>query len=858
MTVIVGATGARDVLTQAEAAARVRQVADVNYRLELDLHAAQDSYGGRAVVTFSVLDASRPLFLDFTGGITSLRLDGVPIEPDHRGHRIHLPVERLGERAVLEVDYHNEHDHSGAGFHRFVDPEDGEEYVHSDFEPFAAHRLFPCFDQPDIKGTYELTVDAPAAWSVVSARMAAVEPLPDGRRRHRFPRSQRFSTYLFAVVAGPYTSVSTVHDGIPMALFARRSMAAILEREAEELFQLTAQGFDLYRSLFGQRYPFDKYDQLFVPEFNAGAMENVAAVTFHDSFLFRDPPTEAQRLERGEVVLHELAHMWFGNLVTLRWWDDLWLNESFATWASFHALERATRFTEAWKRFNGVMKPAAYRDDQRVTSHPIATPVPDTDAAQTNFDAIVYEKGASVLRQLMATIGEDAFAAGLRLHFERHAWGNATLAEFLDALGTAAGHSLDAWAAGWIRTKGTDIITATWQEVDGRMVDLAVTIEAPDPAAPPRTHAMHLGIVHGVAPDLHITTLPVLAAGPRTVVPAPDALAVPRLVFPNRGDHDYARAVLDERSVAFALESMGELQDATLRQVLWSTLWDMVREGRLSSVDYLDAVARLLPAEADEELADAVLEHAIGALGSYTPEDRRAEQASRFIERALDVVESTGTDGASDLGRTWLRAAVAAGPDAVGTLALDWLLELADQDGGGTLPVDQDLRWSLAIAASAAGREDAAARIDREAARDRSDRGVRARLTAEVASPDPAAKAEAWARINGEGYGSFQLTRAAMRGFQMPSQRELLEPFRDAFFGELRRVFREREYAYARAWLRMLYPGLWAEASMVERARTLLTELGPEEATLARHLRETIDDQERMIRVRARAAQAAP
>ena len=855
MIVSDGVTAARDILTQAEAAVRARQVADVSYRLELDLHSGQDVYDGRAVVSFAVLDRSEPLFLDFTGSVTALLLDGQPITADQRGHRLVLPADRLGERVVLDISYQNAYDHSGSGFHRFVDPEDGAEYIHSDFEPFSAHRLFPCFDQPDIKATYALTVDAPGNWSVVSATTAApAETLPGGRHRHRFPVTKRFSTYLFAVVAGPYARVDAVHDGIPMTIYGRLSMEPILRNEAAELFQITTQGFDLYRTLFGQPYPFDKYDQLFVPEFNAGAMENVAAVTFHDSFLFRDPPTEAQRLERAEVVLHELAHMWFGNLVTLRWWDDLWLNESFATWASFHALTNATRFDEAWKRFNGVMKPAAYRDDQRVTSHPIATPVLDTDAAQTNFDAIVYEKGASVLRQLMATIGEEAFAAGLRLHFQRHAWGNATLVDFLDALGTAAGQPLDAWAEGWLRTSGTDTITATWDEVDGRMQGLTVSVVAPDPHAPARSHAMRLGIVHGSAPDLHITSLPLVASGSRTDVAEVDGLGVPRLVFPNHGDFDYARAVLDDRSVAFALRSLGELQDSTLRQLLWSTLWDMVREGRLSSLDYLDAIGRLLPAEQDEELADAVLEYAVGGISSYTPDDLRPAQAALLIERALDIAESSGPT--TDLRRTWLRAAVAAGGDAIGTHALDWLLELADRDDGA-IPVDQDLRWSLAITASAAGRADATERIERESLRDRSDRGVRARITAEVARPDVAGKAAAWERITGDGFGSFQLTRAAMRGFQWPSQRELLEPFRDGFFTQLRTVFAEREYAFARAWLRFLYPGLWAEPSMVQRARSLLTELGPDEAVLGRHLRETIDDQERMIRVRARAAQPA-
>ncbi len=852
MTRTEASRDARDVLTQAEAADRSRRVSDVSYDLTLQLRAGDDSYDGRAVVRFSLTDRSGPLFLDFTGEVAALTINGRPATADQHDHRVWLRADELAQRMVLEVTYRNRYDHSGSGFHRFLDPEDGAEYVHSDFEPFSAHRLFPCFDQPDLKATYALTVTAPADWEVVSATHAArTEPVEDGRHRHTFPTTARFSTYLLAVVCGPYAVARSIHDGIPMGIFARRSMAAILEREADELFRVTRQGLDLYRTLFGQAYPFDKYDQLFVPEFNAGAMENVAAVTFHDSFLFRDPPTETQRLERAEVVLHELAHMWFGNLVTLRWWNDLWLNESFATWASFHALERATRFTDAWTRFNGVMKPAAYRDDQRVTSHPIAMPVPDTDAAQTNFDAIVYEKGASVLRQLMATIGEDAFADGLETYFGRHAWGNATLADFLGSLGQAAGRSLDAWADGWIRTKGTDVVEATWREVDGRIADLSIAISPSDAAAPPRSHAMTVGLVAGSAPQLHITSIPVLAEGPHTAVPEAQGHPAPVLVMPNHGDLDYARVLLDDRSVRFALASTADVTDSSLRQLLWSTLWDMVRESRLASTAHLEAVIRMLPRERDAEIADSVLEHAVGSLAAYLPEERRAHQAAAFIDRAVTVVLDAT---APDIARTWLRAAAAASGDAIGTAALDRLIDLVDRAPEG-VPVDQDLRWSVAITASAAGRADAGARVDEEASRDRSDRGVRARITAEVARPERAAKAAAWERINGAGYGSFQLTRAAMRGFQWPSQRDLLLPFRDGFFATVRPTFARREYPFARAWMRFLFPGLWAEADVVARAQALLGQLDPAEAVAARSLSETIDDQQRMIRVRARALQ---
>ncbi|MFV2062143.1 MAG: M1 family metallopeptidase, partial [Chloroflexota bacterium] len=322
-------TRTRDVLYREDAVERAERIFEVSYALDVEFEQGQDAYSGHTRLSFRLLETTAPLFLDFTGSVTSMSINGVVVEPDHRVHRLWLAPDLLRTRNSVSIEYRNAFDATGDGFHHFVDPEDGLEYVYTNLEPFSAHRLFPCFDQPDIKATYQLGVNAPADWRVISAETAgAPTPLEDGRRRHEFKRTPRFSTYLFSLVAGPYERVGTIHDGIPLGLHGRRSMRRELERAADELFELTAQGLDYYRELFGQPFPFSKYDQVFVPEFNAGAMENVGAVTFNDSFIFRDPPTYGQRLLRGEVVLHELAHMWFGDLVTMRWWDDLWLNET--------------------------------------------------------------------------------------------------------------------------------------------------------------------------------------------------------------------------------------------------------------------------------------------------------------------------------------------------------------------------------------------------------------------------------------------------------------------------------------------------------------------------------------------------
>jgi len=852
MSVIPVSGSARDVLTREEASERHLRVRDVHYDLAFDLVAGSSQYSGHAAITFEVLPGDTPIWLDATGGEPFVTLDGRPLRGAVEGHRIMLPADLPPGPVLVEVDYRNAYDQTGDGFHRFVDPEDDTEYVYSNFQPFDAHRLFPCFDQPDIKGTYQVTVDAPGDWAVVSASRAVVERLPDGRQRHRFERTPRFSTYLLALIAGHWHAVHEERDGLALGLYARRSMARLVEREAAELFEVTRQGFHFYADLFDRAYPFDKYDQLFVPEFNAGAMENVGAVTFHDSFLFRDAPTEPQRLTRAEVVLHELAHMWFGDLVTMRWWDDLWLNESFATYLSFLALDEATRFDAAWRRFNGVLKPLAYRDDQLVTTHPIASDVADTDEAELGFDGITYEKGASVLKQLVATIGREPFRDGVRAYFQRHAWDNATLSDFLDALASAAGRPLEGWARVWLSTASVNTIAADWTVTDGVIERLTLRQTAPADHPTLRPHALTLALVRETPAGLAITAVATSIEGAVADVSGARGLPAPVFVFPNHGDHDYAKVILDPVSMAFARDRLAQIDDPMLRQLAWSALWDMVRDARLRSTEYLAMVREQAPLERDVALLDSILEHAVGALRRYLPEHVRARESHTLVTTALAALRS---GSAEDDRRLWLRLAIAA------AAAPDDIVQLLDiADGltpGADLPIDQEMRWQLAVRQTALGLPGAADRVQIETARDRSDRGQRERIRASVAPPDAAVKADAWARIHGGGYGSDYLTRAALSGFQWHHQRDLLLPYREPFFDEVRQVYRDRDLGYARSYLGALFPSAWAEPAVLERARQLLLDLGPDEVQLRRHLLETCDDMERTIRVRAFAATAA-
>jgi aminopeptidase N len=754
----------------------------------------------------------------------------------------------------LVIEYQNTYDATGDGLHHFVDPEDGANYIYSNLEPFSAHRIFPCFDQPDIKGTYHLSVTVPRDWTVVTADAAVgVSPVQDGRTIHEFPRSQRFSTYLFSLIAGPYVSVESSHDRLPLGLYGRASMRAELERSAEEVFEVTRQGLDYYADLFGRPYPFSKYDQLFVPEFNAGAMENVGAVTFHDSFLFRDPPTYGQRLVRGEVVLHELAHMWFGDLVTMRWWDDLWLNETFATYLSYRCLAAATRFDDAWLVFNGQMRPAAYRQDQLSTTHPVATTVAHTDQAVGNFDAITYEKGAAVIKQLVARLGDDAFRTGLHAYIDRHAWGNATLADFLGALGEAAGASLDEWAQVWLQTASLNVIGAEWQATDGRLTSLQLHQRGLPGQELLRPHATTIGLVTQAAQGrLEVEGIRAEVMDARVDVPEAVGRPEPLFVYPNHGDHDYAIAELDPVSAAFALERLPDLPDPLLRQQTWSTLWEMVRGCSLRSTEYLEAVRRWAPAEVDRSLVGSIVDRAVVAQRRYLPDSSR-EQVSRDLTRA--AIGALRTTADPDLKLVWARTAATFASDPEDITEL-----LALTDGGWSvadLEPDQQLRWSLAIKAVAHGLDPSRARLEQEARRDPSDRGQRARIRAIVSQPDGDGKRAAWQRINGEGYGSDYLTRAAIAGFQWLHQRDLTAPYRQAFYDEVSAVYRMRDHAYAESYLRWLVPDLWAEPAELERIRGFAADLGDDEGLLRRHLTEVADDMERDIRVRALAESAA-
>ena len=831
-----------DRLTHAEARERAAAISDVHYVMHLDIQASAKTYRGECTVRFR-RGGQAGTFLDFTGASIDLfEINGNELEPEWHNNRLALPAELLAAENEVRVRYVNAYNHTGEGLHQFVDPVDDAEYLYTQFEPFGAHRMFPSFDQPDLKATFELATTAPADWQVLTgSRVLSTEEESDGRLRRLYEETVPISTYLVSLVAGPYQAVESEHNGLPIGLYCRASLIEHLDDD--ELFALTKWGLDYFEDFFGHAYPFTKYDQIFVPEFNAGAMENIGNVTFNEGYIFRDPPTENQRLRRAETLLHEMAHQWFGDLVTMEWFSDLWLNESFATFMSFQALEQLGEFPSSWLHFQADMKRWAYTQDQLPTTHRIADDIPSTDETFLNFDGITYGKGSAALRQLVASVGEEALRKGMKAYFKEHAFGNATLREFLIAVQHGSGMELDGWSQLWLQAPGLNTLAAEWEADSGSIAAMRLVQTAPADFPTMRPHYVEVALVREGSDGLEVEVHPVRIDSAVAEVPELVGTPEPLLVFPNFRDLSFAKIKLDPISLDFARNRLDELSDDLFRQLLWSTIWDMVRDQHFSSLEYLRLVAEKLPSESNLQILKLVTDTATHAISRYVPEESRLAVGSSFVTTAL----AAATEGPSADGRVlWVRALlrVVESKDDLARVA-----GLIDDDSNDAVAIDQDMRWALAVRWAAAGLEDAAQRAAREFECDPSDRGQRAMITIDVARPDPEAKEEAWARIHGDGYGSLYLDEAAMAGFQWPGQRTLLEPYVPRYFLGLQEIFLTREHEAASAYFTGLMPRNRVDQAALSLAReTLAGVAGP--PSLERMLIESIDKLERAIACR--------
>ncbi|HEY9440072.1 MAG TPA: aminopeptidase N [Streptomyces sp.] len=811
------------VLTRDEAQTRAQHLDVHRYTIDLDLTQGEETFDSRAVIQFTAHTAGDTFVELKPATLRSISLDGHPLDPECLdGNRYPLTALPEGPHELC-VDAAMCYSRTGEGMHRFTDPSDGEAYVYTQLFMEDVQRVFAAFDQPDLKSVFEIGVTAPAGWSVLGNGIATQGE--DGR--WTLAPTPLISTYLVAVAAGPWHSVTTEHAGRPFGIHCRRSLAPHLDADADEILGITRACFDRYHEKFDEPYPFDSYDQAFVPEFNAGAMENPGLVTFRDEFVYRSAVTDTERQTRAMVIAHEMAHMWFGDLVTLAWWDDIWLNESFAEYMGYQTLTEATRFTGTWVEFAVDRKGWGYDADQRPSTHPVApdpAAVPDTASAMLNFDGISYAKGASALRQLVAWLGGKDFLAGINVHFARHKFANATLADFIDNLASATDRDVHAWAATWLRTTGIDTLTGQVEET-GTTWSLAVGHEGSRPhriAVSTYDHTLDTGSDASRLVRLDRFEIDVpqdgssgagAAGGVVKVIPG----ARPALVVLNDADLTYAKIRLDPASWDTALRHLSGIPDALTRAVLWNCARDMVRDGELAPTAYLAAARTHLPYESDLAVVQGVLGFAATQITDryLTPAERPAALAT-LTSLCRDLLRRTEGLTAEDWQDSQGRTPPAGTSPGLRLTAVRHFIDAASQPdsiqdwlSSGTVPggpeLDPELRWRILTRLAVLGATDESA-IAAELAQDPSATGQEGAARCRAALPTPGAKAAAWDAMFSDDSLSNYLFTATAQGFWQPEQAALVRDYVPRFFTDAIALAARRGPAIAEAAGRYAFP----------------------------------------------------
>ena len=858
-------------ITRTETRARAKLVSIQGYEIELDVSQGISAFRSSTVIRFGCASPGAAthveLLAESAEQIRSITLNGAELDPaaHFADGRITLPALAADNtlRVVADLAY------STPGFHRSTDPVDGKTYTYTKFEPDHARRVFACFEQPDLKAPFTISLIAPADWTVI-ATQPTPEPEPGpapGLACWAFPPTPPLPTYLMHVTAGEYRVVRSSHttprgQTLPLLLASRASLAGQLEAQADEIFATTRAGLDHFTALFDMDFPFEKYDQQFVPNYPAGATEHPAAVTIDDELLFRSRATDAEYEWRSEVILHEMAHMWFGDFVTMQWWNDLWLNESFAEWAGYQATSSATRFTDSWTTFANVRKGWGYSTDLAPGTHPVASDVETIAEAMANFDGISYAKGASVLKQLIAFLGEDAFVAGLRTYFTEHAWGNTTLDDFLRHLSAASGKDLTAWSAAWLRTARPSTLSARLDLAeDGTFTEFAVVQEAQPEHPTLRPHHLAIGLYRRANGRLtRVHRVEVDVDGPLTQVPDLIGRPQPDLVLLNDDDLTYALIRFDERSQATLTAAIGEFEDSLPRAVCLTSAAMLAEQGKLSVPDFFQLAAAAMEAETSVAVVQGLRQTTRTILlfladPSWVPVGQQilADAAERMLRTArpgsdlqlaaaLLLAQNAATDAHLEQVELLLQPTTAA--DAA---------DAADAIEG--LDQNQELRWS-ALSRRAQLNRAGDAEIDAALTRDPSDQGERAARAARAAIPDAAHKEAAWAYLTGEGDFPGQAVFEVGAGFRLVSDPALLAPYRARYFEELPALWARRKAFAKQAAAMMLLPTSVIDAELLDQFESFLKQHTDADAALVRSVREGQDMAARAAA--SRALKAAP
>ncbi len=853
-------------LTRDEARTRAELLEVDSYTVLLDLDPADPGhFGSTTVIRFSSRREGASTFADLVGAtISELTLNGRPLDPAEVYADGRIALDRLESRNELRVQARCTYSHTGEGLHRFVDPADDRVYLYSQMEVPDARRVFTTFEQPDLKSVFSFTVTAPEHWKVVSnAPTPEPEPGPEGLAVWRFPPTERLSTYVTAIVAGDYHEVRDSYVGrhgeIPLGHYCRQSMAPYLD--VDELADITKKGFAFFEDVFDFPYPFGKYDQLYVPEFNNGAMENAGCITLRDDYLPRSQQARWFYEQRANTVLHEMAHMWFGDLVTMRWWDDLWLNESFAEWASHHALVAATSYQDAWTGFTNNRKNWAYRQDQLPTTHPVAADNADLAAVEVSFDGITYAKGASALKQLVAWVGEDEFMAGLRHYFVRHAFGSSEFGDLLGALQETSGRDLGPWAQEWLRTSGVNTLSADFEvDQDGSFSSFAV-VQTAEPATPTlRRHRIGVGLydrddagrlVRRTAVECDVT-------GPRTDVSKLLGMQQPDLLLLNEGDLTYAKVRFDTRSLATVRESLHTLEDSLARALCWGALWDMTRDAQVRATDFVDIVLRGLAAETDETAAKQLPVYVQIAIDQLASPANRERLRAAWEDGLRGLIE--GAAPGSDHQLTFVKAFAGVtgkrippssyGGAARSTAGLDLLEGLLD--GTSDLPgleVSDDIRWAALTALAAHGRADRE-RVREALERDNTISGRERAAAALAVLPTAEAKSEAWHQAAVRDDVANETQRSVAYVFDAVGQEELLAPYLERYLDLAETIWEDRGTHMATTTLEYMFPRALTSRETLDRLDAWLGSTRANPAA-TRYVREIRDDMARALAAQA-------
>ncbi|RIX28256.1 aminopeptidase N [Amnibacterium setariae] len=829
-------------LTRVEAEERAAIVQPSAYEVELDLTKGPEVFGSRTTVHFTATPGASTFIDAITRDVRSVTLNGTALDPAEVSDGVRIQLPDLQAENVLVVDADGVYTNTGEGLHRFVDPVDDEVYLYTQFEVPDSRRMYAVFEQPDLKATFRFTVTAPARWSVTS-NQATPEPEPagDGVATWRFEPTPVISSYITALIAGPYLSVTdelTSADGRTIALgaFARASLFDHLD--ADYVFEKTKQGFEFYERIFGVPYPFDKYDQLFVPEYNAGAMENAGAVTFTETYVFRSKVTDATRERRVITILHELAHMWFGDLVTMQWWNDLWLNESFAEFISTLATAEATEWKEAWTTFNILEKNWAYTQDQLPSTHPIVAEIRDLEDVQVNFDGITYAKGASVLKQLVAYVGREPFLAGVHEYFVKHGFGNTTLKDLLVELEATSGRDLTAWSEAWLETAGVNTLTPEIETDEGGWItSFTINQSGAEGYLASRPHRLAVGfyeLVPSHGPDTASRRPGTGGGGPgerlvrterfeldvdgaSTDVPELVGKRRPALVLVNDDDLAYAKIRLDEESLETAIDHLAAIESPLARSLVWSAVWDATRDAEARPRDFVRLVLNNVGSETESTTVRQVLQQALLVASGYVAPAVREETLVALGDglQRLAFAAEAGSDAQFQFVRAL--ASVARTPEQLG--AVRGLLSGRTPLPG--LDVDTDLRWELLIALVAGGQADGP-EITATLAADDTATGRESAAHARAVIPTAEGKAAAWASVVDSAALPNATVRATTLGFRRAIDLGLLEPYVERYFATVEQLWEDRSYAIAETLARGLYPSPLASRALVDASQQWL------------------------------------